>query len=531
MNTAQDMTWIIEECRRVWGSFEYFCDGYVWIEDKENKCAIKLELWPEQRKVLPDLVGADLLELLKTRQVGLTWLCAAMVIWLGIRSPLFLQIIISASEDHAIEFLDRVYFILDRMPEWLVPPIKTRTKQVLEFFFPEAQTVSTIKSMPTIQMGAESKTPNVMIIDEAHMIRIVRTIFNSSYPGIEQAKGRLIVIANSIKNAPGWPWVRETYQKSMRGENRFKRIFLPWYAHPERPKDFRQRMEESGMDPADVIENYPETEEEAISSALSGYFGGVLGRHTYTQPGVTGEIVKTTPETVKEIETDFREKKGGPLTLWRYPYNQLEGYDNLPWLRRYCIGSDVSEGLGQSYSVAYVMDRLHDEFVCRLRSNRIDAYTWANLLHLLSLYYDRALVCVEVTGAGQTTVKRLAELKTPQYVRVEAGVNNPTPSHSYGWAETHQSKYELAGDLREWLRATQGAVYCSVLLDECSTFIRNETGKLGPEEGKYSDTVIAAGLTLQASQFLGEKPKQVDAPVTGWRAQIREERKASAWAA
>ena len=271
MSQALDLTNQIHECRKVWESFEYFLDHYVHIEDKESKRAIKLELWPAQRVILHDLVNQSLLTILKTRQVGLTWLAAALVLWLSIRNPLFLAIIISASEDHAIEFLNRVYFILDRLPSWLYPPIKSRTKMILEFAHLD-NTIATIKSMPTIEIGAESMTPNVLIIDEAHTIRNVGMIYNSSYPGIEQAKGQIIIIANSVKTGPGWGWVRDLYLSSMSGANTFKRIFLPWQAHPMRPADFRARMEQAGMDPEDVVWHYPETEDEAISAIASSYF-------------------------------------------------------------------------------------------------------------------------------------------------------------------------------------------------------------------------------------------------------------------
>ena len=244
MSQALDLTNQIHECRKVWESFEYFLDHYVHIEDKESKRAIKLELWPAQRAILHDLVNQSLLTLLKTRQVGLTWLAAALVLWLSIRNPLFLAIIISASEDHAIEFLNRVYFILDRLPSWLYPPIKSRTKMILEFAHLD-NTTATIKSMPTIEMGAESKTPNVLIIDEAHTIRNVGMIYNSSYPGIEQAKGQIVIIANSVKTGRAGAG-SGLYLDSMSGKNQFKRIFHHG-RRTLRPADFRQRMEQAGM--------------------------------------------------------------------------------------------------------------------------------------------------------------------------------------------------------------------------------------------------------------------------------------------
>jgi hypothetical protein len=518
MNTAKDVN---KELYNVFSSFLYFLNEFVWIEDKEKKNEIKLTLWPSQTKIINELVINLLLVILKARQLGLTWLTAAYVLWRSILHPLHLTVIISVNEDLSIEFLNRVYFILDRLPTYLYPRIKTRTKQVLEFVDGDGL-VSTIKSMPTTEMGAQSKTPNILVMDETCMNRMAGSIFNASLPGIEAAKGQVIIISNSIKSGPGWPWTRDLYTSSMRGLNGFKRIFLSWDAHPGRPKDFRAKMVQAGMDEQDVVEHYPETEAEALQAATGGYFGKTLLRHPVenTIIGWKGGIIKT-----RMNEYDFEEDKKGIGELWRVPYNQEEKYDGRPWLRRYCIGSDVSEGLGLSYSVAYVLDRLYDEFVFRLRSNRVDAYEWSKLLFNLSNYYDRALLCVERTGAGQTVVKELMKVGAPQYQRLIPGSASDTQvSTEIGWSESQQSKFDMSEDLKNWYASTKGTVYCPVLLDESATWIKHEGSmRLGPEEGKLGDCVIAAGMTIEASIFLGRKPEKTEAPVTGWLAKVHKE--------
>jgi hypothetical protein len=211
--------------------------------------------------------------------------------------------------------------------------------------------------------------------------------------------------------------------------------------------------------------------------------------------------------------------------LWRLPYNQMPDYDGIPWLRRYAVGSDVSEGLGLSYSVAYVIDRLLDELVFRLRSNRTDAYEWAKLLYALSCYYDRALLCVERTGAGQTVVKELMKLGAPQYQKLIPGTAaDQQVSAQIGWSESEQAKQDMSEDLRNWFGQTKGTVYCPFLLDEASTWIKHEgSRRLGPEEGKLGDCVIGAGMTIEASIFLGPSPEKTKAPVKGWLARAIKE--------
>jgi len=493
---------IVQEYAKIWRSFAYFILNYCWIEDKQNKCAIPFALWPEQERVLPRIVNAMRLIVLKARQLGLTWMVAAYVLWLAWTRPLQLIIVISVTEDLSVEFLERVYFMLDRLPEDIRPTVKTRTKQTLEIQHADGL-ISTIKSLPTTEMGAQSKTPTLLVLDETSRNRLVAEIYAASLPGIDAAGGRVIVVSNSIKDAPGWPWTRGIYTGSMSGENVFERIFMDWTARPDRPANFRDLKILDGMTEEDFVQHYPESEEEAISSMGGSYFGDALSRHKGARKGTVGTITNHS-----DLWT-WEEDRKGIVEVWSMPYSEQSGFDGRPWLYRYAIGADVSEGLGDTHSTAYVYDRLTDEIVARMRSNRVDAHRWAEMVNDLSHFYARALICPERTGAGQTTIKRLRELGANLYVRVKADKAGHGVMKVYGWEESRNAKHELCGDLRAWLKHTESVIPDGILLDECSTFIKREDGGLGHEEGKFDDCVIGAGLMLQASNFISQRPEKI----------------------
>jgi len=467
-----------------------------------------------------------LLIILKARQLGLTWICAAYVLWYAGTKRNRLVVVISAKGDWAVEFLERVYFMLRRLPDWLFnTKVSKETTEVLTFKHPDGSE-STIKSLPTTEAGAQSKTPDILILDETCWNPYIKEIYMASKPGIDAAGGRIILISNSIKYAPGWGWTRDMYIGAMQGLNSFKRIFMPWQARPDRPDDFRAIQLLEGMDDEAFSAQYPETEEEAISTLTGSYFGKTLSRHLSGAKGTTGKFY-----TDRRHEMAFVESKGGTIELWRYPYSLLSDYDQLPWTKRYAIGSDVSEGLGQTYSVAYVIDRLYDQLICRMRSNRIDAHIWGGMLYELSVYYDNAIICTERTGAGQTTIKHLQVLGANQTVELISGKIGSPVTKKFGWGETDQAKHDLSEDLKRWFRTTEGGFNCPYLLDEASTWILTpgtRIGRIGPEEGKLGDCVIAAGLAIQASLFLGGRPKKQEPPDPGWMQRLKGEEK-TAW--
>lgn len=503
-----------EKCRT---NFDYFVSTYCYIEDRKSKRAILFDLWPGQREVAPKFLTIKHLILLKARQLGLTWLTAAYVVWRAIFHFHEFIVIISAKEDLAVEFLDRVKFMFDRLPHWMKPHVGKRT--TTELFFGEEKKDkyghlhvtglnSTIKSIPSTPDAGQSKTISLLVLDESALNRYCREIWSAAEPTLEHANGQVIVISNPSKDKPGWGWTRDMYTNAMSGVNDFKHIFLDWSCVSGRGKNFLDEKRRAGQDEDGLSMQYPSTEAEALSSMVGNYFGKTLLRHNKTSTGLRGMLHKDNRDGTINFVRDGR----GSLEIWERPYYLQDDWDGTEWERRYAIGSDISEGLGLTYSVAYVIDRHTDKIVCRMRSNKIDASDWAVMLHTLAIYYRNgsapSLVCPERTGAGQTTAKELMKLGAQLYRQILPAKAGKQVSQKIGYSETRQAKQDLAEDLKKWFKETESDVPCSLLLDEASTFIRYELGGVGHEDGKMDDCVIGMGCTLQASFFLGGSPKQ-----------------------
>ncbi len=498
--------------------FAYFVATYCYIEDRKSKKAIIFDLWPGQRRVAPLFLTVKHLILLKARQLGLTWLTAAYVIWRAIFHFHEFIVIISAKEDLAVEFLDRVKFMFDRLPFWMKPHVGKRTTTEL-FFGKESKDDhghvqitglnSTIKSIPSTPDAGQSKTISLLVLDESALNRYCREIWSAAEPTLEHANGQAIIISNPSKDKPGWGWTRDMYANAMAGINDFKRIFLGWQTVPGRGADFLDQKRRAGQDEDGLSMQYPSSESEALSTLIGNYFGKTIARHDKFRNGTQGEIQQS-DETGK---IQFVKGSTGTVTIWRRPYYLADDWDGTDWERRYAIGSDISEGLGLTYSSAYVLDRLTDEIVCRVYSNKIDASDWAVVLYILSLYYRNAhlpsLICPELTGAGQTTAKELLKLRAQLYRKILPAKAGKQVSQRIGWPETRQSKQDLAESLKQWFKETTSDIPCSILITEAATFILRDGGGVGHEDGKMDDCVIAMGCTLQASFFLGGSPKQV----------------------
>jgi len=536
-------------------SFLYFVMEFCYIENKTESGQYlgesKFNLWPAQRPVTALFLKHRLLAILKARQLGLTWLTAAYCLWCCLTRRGFLAVVISANEDWAKEFLDRVRFMYVRLPSWLQRDLSRDGSEHMRFVFEwdkdgkKSLVTSDIKSLTTTPAGAQSKTPDLLVMDETARNRYASEIYGASKPGIDKAGGQIIVISNAHKRGPGWPWTRSLCSGALKGENTFHLLFMPWWDCPERltaneikkldenqnfvPTEFKALQIREGVAPEDVSENYPDTVQEALESSSGSYFGDALQRHSQFQTKsnfkpLAGMLFRDKENQIYlDVDENTPPNRSSVFRLWRYPYFLTSSWDGNYWSDRYVIGSDISEGQGRSYSVAYVLDRRLDELVCKIRANRIDAVDWSRYLWVLSQYYcnfhisgngrtfDRepAMICVERTGAGITTVGELEKVNANQFVRTLAGKVGDGITKDIGWHEDAQSKHELCSQLRNWFKTCRGLVYCDTLISEASTTIEHENGRLGPEQGEMWDCVVAAGCAIQASLQLGGPPQIV----------------------
>ena len=103
-----------------------------------------------------------------------------------------------------------------------------------------------------------------------------------------------------------------------------------------------QAERESGMSESKIKQEFYCSFEASLDAC---FFTGVLENHNYVQTGTIGSVL--IDKKTKDI--DFIENPQGIIELWRFPYFLTDNWDQFHWKYRYCIGSDIGEGLQQDY--------------------------------------------------------------------------------------------------------------------------------------------------------------------------------------
>ena len=241
-----------------------------------------------------------------------------------------------------------------------------------------------------------------------------------------------------------------------------------------------------------------------------------------TSPAFTGFIEFAAQES---LMPRLRPDQLGPINIWEHPQPKSS----------YCIGADISEGVGADYTEIMVVKEDPLKLVAQFRSNRIKPTAAGLLAYLLGAYYHWALVAIERNGPGLATLAIL-EFGLPDYPQTAAGYPNlyyqikmdqklidETPK--LGFPTTRKSKVAALNRLSEAIHQETFAIPSRSFLFQADGFkwdpmVRNwlETNTDPVSNLKNDDAIMALAIAVEV--IYQQMPRHFMArtliPITNW---------------
>jgi len=259
-----------ERCKR---DPDYFINTYVKIEDRDSAdIAVPFKLWPRQTGVLKKLLVKRLIQILKARQLGLTWLTLAYIVHQLIFKAGLMTIALSKNEDDAKELVRRTEFILKHLPKWFFTGPEGKeyeafTQIIKITHYDENKRLledSVFQSFPSSQNAGRSFTANIVMLDEWAFQQWAREIWRAAFPVVNRPSGGQVIGISTIERGT-------LFEEIWRDDkNDFEKIFLGWDSDPNRTQDWYDRTKRNTF--GDIRSEYPATAEEALAIPGGTYF-------------------------------------------------------------------------------------------------------------------------------------------------------------------------------------------------------------------------------------------------------------------
>lgn len=213
----------VQEITRCGKDPVYFIKNYLKIQHP-TKGSIKFDTYPYQDTCVEAFRKHRLNIVLKSRQLGLSTVCAAYALWMAIFHRDKNILVIATKLSVAMNFIKKVTFAIESLPQWLLLPKYEPTKQVITF-----NNGSCIKAIATSDDAGRSEALSLLIIDEAAFIHNFDEIWTGLSPTFSTGGSAIIL---STPNGTGGQY-HQLWVEAEAGLNGFNPTKIMWYEHPE----------------------------------------------------------------------------------------------------------------------------------------------------------------------------------------------------------------------------------------------------------------------------------------------------------
>jgi hypothetical protein len=459
----------------------YFIKKYVKVSHP-LKGVVPFELYPFQEDCIRAFKKHRFNVALKSRQIGITTVTAAHVVWMCMFQKDRNVLIIATKLNTALGFINKCKLALDNIPQWLMLSKYVPTTQCIKF-----SNGSKITAVPTSEDAGRSEAITFLIVDEAAFVKNFDKMWNTNLKPTLSTGGGAIVLSspNGVGNQ-----FHKMYIEAEAGLNGFNPVRLPWHVHPEHDQAWFDN-ETKGMNRQDIAQEYE-------CAFLSG-----------------GGNMFLTPEVLDKLQDDIRhplEKTGHQNCVWVWQKPRPDA--------KYVMSADVSRGDSKDFSAFHVIDvammNVVAEFVGKIAPDDFGV-----LLDEWGKKYNTALIVPENNTFGFMTFTKLKkDMKYPRIYyesmkhdpfaineRKNSDDDEDNDSEIGGINTNASNRNVMLATLEEYIRTCRLISPSQRLFDQFQTFIWNGK-KAQAAKDSYDDAIMSLAIGCFIVSTLKEAKKE-----------------------
>lgn len=435
---------------------------------------INLEPNKEQIKIINSLCASDDTLIMKGRQIGSSTIVSAYLFWKWYTAlePITIAILSHklASSKHLLEIHKTFY---NNLPSFLKRPLSTNNTVDLTF---KDTGASIIAVSAEGKGGLRSFTCSFLHISEYAFAPNPEELKATALSALNN--GQLIIesTANFFNDA-----LHQEIMRHERGEASWKYLFFPWFEHDEYTEDIPdgESIEWTAQE-LELAEKYNLTDSQLF-----------WRKNKLSKIGNKQKFMREYPACLEDAYSI-----SGNIYLSREDFEDIEVVSVEPREAsvfdvpspddRYCIGVDVSAGVGRDWSVIYVLSKKTYQPVLIYRSNEISPVNLAEIIINFAIEYNNALVLVESNNYGNVVLNEMHHL----------GYNNIWKEDGKDWITTSKSKTMMFEHLKKLIQSGYINIIDNIVYSELRGITLDDRGNiiLSNVGDSHSDSAVAMAL-------------------------------------
>ena len=466
--------------------------------------------------------------ILKARQMGFSTLTGAIIFWMAATAYYVRCMIVAHKEDATNNLFQMYRRFYENLPQRIKPMIQASNAQELVFDKP------TRYKGPSKGLGSRIRcaTAGGQGVGRSFTLKALHLSEVAFWPG--DKAGTLLGLLQAVPEEPGTMIIIEStangfeefkkrwddaVEGSRRGEDSYIPVFFAWHEM----KEYRRKVP-AGFVPTDEEIELSQTfglDLEQIAWrrwAIQNLCGGDINRFRQEYPSSPDEAFIATGKCVFDKDMLILRRQQALKYTWewgsfRVKYNILGKIESFQWvpdkkgfirIRKkpeegvpYVIGGDTAgtgnKSVDPDYFVGQVLDNRTGEQVAVLH-DRLDEREYAVQMYCLGMYYNTALIGVEVNYSTYPE-KKLEEFGyTNLYVREQVDNYNEKPMETFGFETNQKTRPLIIDGLKDVFRYSPELITDFDTLGEMLTFIYAEGRRPQAEQGEHDDLVMALAI-------------------------------------
>jgi hypothetical protein len=473
-NPSNNLREIIkEEYKKCLSDPLYFVRKYVKIST-QDKGVVPFEMFPYQEESLRTIHQNQRTIILKSRQMGISTLMAAYVLWVMLFKPGKNILVISKTREAAIEVVAKIKLANEELPSWLKIIAEEDNKLSLKL-----KNGSKVLATSSASDSARGYSTSLCVLDEACFVENIDEL----WAGVQQTlanttDGQAIIL--STPNGVGG-FFYKTWIEAENKTNGFIPIKLKWDLHPKRNQEWRERQtRELGVKLASQ-----ECDASFISSGTNLISLDIL------------EWYENDKE--KGILDPIEKRYGNDLWIWRYAHSDRS--------KSYVVSADTARGDGNDFSAAHIFDVETNEQVAEYKG-QFGTTEYGSMLVSLATEYNNALLIVERENVGWATIQAIIDRDYDnlfysssdlKYVDVKHQMKNKYYSEDKkmvpGFSTNIGTRLTIINRLESYIREKSVIIRSIRTINELKTFVW-EKGKVQAMSGYNDDLCMSLAINL-----------------------------------
>jgi len=439
---------------------DYFINNYAKISHPIDGL-IPFKTYGYQTDLLETFDDYRFVVVLKARQLGISTIVAAYVVWMMIFHRDKNILVMATKYNTAANLVKKVKSVIKSLPEWIrIANISVDNRNSFEL-----DNGSQIKASSTSIDAGRSEALSLLVIDEAAHVEGLEELWTGLYPTISTG-GKCIALSTprGVGN-----WFHKTYTEAESQLNDFKPIRLDWHVHPDRDQEWFER-ETRNMS------------SRQIAQELNCNFN------------TSGETVLQ-PEDLDRINANLREPKHRTAfdrNLWIWEEYQ-QGCE-------YLLAADVARGDGEDYSSFHII-RLDTMMQVAEYQGKVTPDLFSNLLTQAGKEFGNCMMVVENNTVGFAVIDKLIETGYPNvyysakstHEYIEPVVGEHSNNAVAGFSMTRNTRPLVFAKMEEFVRNDIVQINSARLFNELKTFIWTN-GKPQAMRGYNDDLTVAFAI-------------------------------------